>query len=1165
MAASARVPDLGSDFAQKMLQDLRRRRERLGFGSPSAQQQQRTASTAAATATASRDACSNSQRPAPSQRPQQAAAAPRSTRPEATTTPRQPSTSNAVLASAARPRRVRPVAAADADARAIVPFQGGGGGAGGGKPEHAVVASGVDVQMAALALALSDGGKLRNIEVVARNGSVFFRQPDAARLGVGGGGGYLLPPPPSGGDTGAHAAEVAIGVQGLNDMLMAAYSSGGRRRPDDEARKKLFRGSMDMEEALSMLVMVQDASRYMEGSGSGLKGKENRKSSPAARSARIEEIVDEDSDAEHGKHASMQMVVHDKFQSHESADSRSVIQSSPGSSKINSASGGEKDGSKVRMPSVIAKLMGLENLPSSTTTTTAAERKGTERFVKPGAAAPRMEVRGNAMDRKLPIRIIASEKGQHKIVLAGEWKNGMTNFGESEMGAAALSNSSSHPATGNSKQGRLTMREVLRKMVAAERGADERQVADERIIHEDKTAAEEIKLQNSVDVGCRADSGKRMDFLKRFRKNSDNRPVKEEKQTAQVKNAEVGKKQATGMRRLLGRDGEAKSRKAREKVNKENLATAETKAAGKNVKADQMRKQAQSKHVERQITARKPQNRRETQRETPSRKTENKKSVMSEAGHMRKKPEYNLVTQQDNEEHAKEHDSFSKPADSTHGEGGLSEPLAIVVRSSSIAGAASLDQPLQKITEGSTEKATETPREPQNCRGTQSETPSRKLENKKLPLSEAGHMRKNLEYTVVAQHENEGDANVNCTISSSKPADSTNGEGGLWEPSTMVVRDSTTAEAASLDKPLQKITEGTSDPTVPAESVVQASEDLKFLDQSASAEINDERINHTPSETTQIPEIFAEEEQQQEQEMIVKEQLTEDLKFLDQSTIPETNDEQINHTPDEATEIPETFAEEEQQQQQQERDQQMIVIPETFSEMEEQQQQMIVKEQLTDGSDHTTASISSENLQQDQETHVVTCDSLTENQLLLMRLLVKDRYLLETAKSIVRVDAPVSFMDDVASAPNWSDKGNELLSDVAREVTRRKGKRSEAMEEVSVARATNPRLRYLDDLVRELDGDVESLDMSKSKSARHHGDNGAAENLRRILEGDIQNEHPDANSTWDFGWNRVWELPLEKADVVRDLEKNILGGIITDVARDLIGVSVRHGCCPCVA
>ncbi|XBH72918.1 hypothetical protein VPH35_100118 [Triticum aestivum] len=1124
------------------------------------------------------DACSNSQKPSPSQRPQQAAAAPRSTRPEATTAPRsshqqQPSTSNAV-ASAARPRRGRPVAA-DADARAIVPFQGGS--AGDRKTEHAVVASSVDVQMAALALALSDGGKLRNMEVVARNGSVFFRQPDTARPG-GGGGGYLLPPPPSGGGTGTHAGEVAVGVQDLNDMLMAAYSSGGRRRPDDEARKKLFRGSMDMEEALSMLVMLQDASRYMEGSGSGLKGKENRKSSPATRSARIEEIVDEDSDAEQAKHASMQMVVHDKFQSHQSTDSSSLIQSGSSGSKINSASEGEKDGSKVRMPSVIAKLMGLENLPSSTSTTTktVAERKGTERFVKPGAV-PRMEIKADAMNRKLPIRIIASEKGQHKIVLAGEWKNSLTNFGESEMGAAALSNSSSHPAPGNnSRQGRLTMREVLRKMVA-----------DERIIHEDKTAAEEIKLQNSVDVGCRADSGKRMDFLKRFRKNSDNRPVKEEKHTAQVKSAEVEKKQATGMRRLLGRDGEAKSRKAREKVNKENLASAEAKAAGKNGKTDQVKHQAQSKHVDRQSKPRKPQNRREMQSETPSRKLENKKkSPMPEAGHMKKKPEYTVVThtQQESEEHAKKNDTISstKPADSARGEDGMSEPLAMVVRSGTAAGAASLDQPAQNKTEGS-----------------------------------------------------------------GKPADSTHGEDGLSEPLAIVVRDSSTAGEASLDQPLQEVTEGSCDPTptipvqtvvmqasedlelldesaiaqinderinptpsestkipeifaeeeqqqqqmivkeqltdgthilgtegtsdptltTPAHNVVQASEDLKFLDQSAIAEINDERINPTPSESTQIPETFTEEEQhqQQQQQMIVKEQLTEDLKLLDQSAIPETNDEWINHTPSEGTQMPETFAEEEQQQQQQEQEQQTIVTPEAFTEEEEQQQQMIVKEQLTEGSDdHTTASISSEKLQ-DQKTHVITCDSLTENQLLLMRLLVKDRYLLETAKAIVRVDAPVSFMDDDDGARNWSDKGNDLLSDVAREVTRRKGKRSEAMEEVSVARTANLRLRYLDDLVRELDGDVESLDMSKRKRTQQHGDNRAAENLRRILESDIQNDHPDANSTWDFGWNRVWELPLEKGDVVRDLEKNILGGIITDVARDLIGVSVRHGCCPCVA
>jgi len=43
----ARVPDLGSDFAQKLLKDLRRRRERLGFESAPPPAQRGTANAAA--------------------------------------------------------------------------------------------------------------------------------------------------------------------------------------------------------------------------------------------------------------------------------------------------------------------------------------------------------------------------------------------------------------------------------------------------------------------------------------------------------------------------------------------------------------------------------------------------------------------------------------------------------------------------------------------------------------------------------------------------------------------------------------------------------------------------------------------------------------------------------------------------------------------------------------------------------------------------------------------------------------------------------------------------------------------------------------------------------------------------------------------------------------
>ncbi|KAM0874085.1 hypothetical protein ACQ4PT_037656 [Festuca glaucescens] len=121
--------------------------------------------------------------------------------------------------------------------------------------------------MMALALALSYGAKLRSNDLVAHNDSVFFWESSVAvhrRRATG---------------------SVAIGVHDLNDMLVAAYyssSSTRGRRSSCKAGKRLFRGTMGMEEALSMLGILQDTSGYMEGSRVGkvllLKGKENQKS-----------------------------------------------------------------------------------------------------------------------------------------------------------------------------------------------------------------------------------------------------------------------------------------------------------------------------------------------------------------------------------------------------------------------------------------------------------------------------------------------------------------------------------------------------------------------------------------------------------------------------------------------------------------------------------------------------------------------------------------------------------------------------------------------------------------------------------------------------------------------------------------------------------------------
>jgi hypothetical protein len=80
----------------------------------------------------------------------------------------------------------------------------------------------------------------------------------------------------------------------------------------------------------------------------------------------------------------------------------------------------------VRMPNLIAKLMGLENLPSAKVV---PERKATERFVKPDAV-PRKAATTDATFGTLPIRIVRSEgvtsKGQTKNIMAREWNISLT-------------------------------------------------------------------------------------------------------------------------------------------------------------------------------------------------------------------------------------------------------------------------------------------------------------------------------------------------------------------------------------------------------------------------------------------------------------------------------------------------------------------------------------------------------------------------------------------------------------------------------------------------------------------------------------------------------------------------------------------------------------------
>jgi hypothetical protein len=446
-----------------------------------------------------------------------------------------------------------------------------------------------------------------------------------------GGTNYLLSPS-------AHVdvGKVAIGVQKLNDILMA-YTSGAAgmrgfgRQGSVEVGKQLLRGAMDLEESLNVLMMLQEASDYMGSSRNGkvllLEGKESRRRS-SSRSARLVEIVDEDSEAEIGSDA--------KSSSDASMQIVPLITKSPGSGPnhrsalqlttvTNSSTSGAKDDSKVRMPNLIAKLMGLENLPSAKV---GAERKARERFVRPDVV-PRKAATTGATFGTLPIRIVRSEglasRGEIKNSMAREWNISLLAKSEESECAAVLSNRSSHFTA--DKQTRQTTRKAFSKMESTtDRRVSVTQAVDEKIVHQGMKLSEKSKLQKTVGVGCRSD--RKMNFLQRFSKNAkSNKPVTEEKEIIQEHNKKLGKMQATDI------DREVKSRRAREKFNKENLSSAEIKPEVRNGKADQLRRQAQSKQTKKQMVDKRPQNYRQMQNGTANQTLEHKRSLKSEATH----------------------------------------------------------------------------------------------------------------------------------------------------------------------------------------------------------------------------------------------------------------------------------------------------------------------------------------------------------------------------------------------------------------------------------------------------------------------------------------------------------------------------------------------------
>ncbi|XP_009399071.2 uncharacterized protein LOC103983562 [Musa acuminata AAA Group] len=175
--------------------------------------------------------------------------------------------------------------------------------------------------------------------------------------------------------------------------------------------------------------------------------------------------------------------------------------------------------------------------------------------------------------------------------------------------------------------------------------------------------------------------------------------------------------------------------------------------------------------------------------------------------------------------------------------------------------------------------------------------------------------------------------------------------------------------------------------------------------------------------------------------------------------------------------------------------------------------------------------------------------SLTKDEHFLMQLLINNQHFRNTAQEIFKIDIPVGVLQTSNQA--CPKEENKLLLDCGYELLRRKGKR-----EVTCA-MTRPHAtgeaRYLDALVKELNDDLESLKFPKETT---YNDD-IAEFLHMMLERDIENSKPDINCLWDIGWNSSIFASVEKDEIVRDMEKHVLNGLINELARELVDATIN--------
>uniref|UniRef100_A0A1D1Y332 DUF3741 domain-containing protein n=1 Tax=Anthurium amnicola TaxID=1678845 RepID=A0A1D1Y332_9ARAE len=176
---------------------------------------------------------------------------------------------------------------------------------------------------------------------------------------------------------------------------------------------------------------------------------------------------------------------------------------------------------------------------------------------------------------------------------------------------------------------------------------------------------------------------------------------------------------------------------------------------------------------------------------------------------------------------------------------------------------------------------------------------------------------------------------------------------------------------------------------------------------------------------------------------------------------------------------------------------------------------------------------------------------LTDDEKHLRKILANSQLFLSNAQTLFNIKIPVSLIPE--GKTECQDEQRKIALDSGFEVMRRKGRRQEisllSTKEVSTATV---RVRCMDDLIKELNNDLKSLEFS----VLNEDCVDTSEFLHKMLERDIHDSNPDVNCMWDFSWKSLKFVSAEKNEVAKDMEKHVLNGLINDIVKDILNVSI---------